>query len=274
MISVKNNGPDAATNVVLYDLLDSGLIFGGYTSTKGEFTGDKWVIGQLNSKETAYLNISCIVNYLGEITNTAYANCSEYDLDESNNNDSEIINSVPVVDLAVIKDVNVSNPNYGDLVKWTIIISNNGPNDATGVLVRDTLPKGLTFIQSSEPIDSDGCWNVGNLLAGDEKLLEIICKVTSTGNFKNIVSIQGNEYDPDLSNNNYEKSINVAPACDLSITKTVSKYVYSVGDIITYSVKLTNNGPDNARAVRVDEVSDESLLLKSVKVSKEVLMSQ
>ncbi|MDO5860651.1 hypothetical protein [Methanobrevibacter sp.] len=268
MISIKNNGPDRATNVVLYDLLDDGLIFEDYTSTKGDFIGDKWIIGQLNSHESAYLNISCFVNSLGEISNVAFANSTEYDLNESNNNDSEFISVVPVADLGVEKNVNNSNPNYGDIVKWTIIINNYGPNDATGVLVRDSLPKGLTLIESSQYVDSDGCWNVGDLRAGDEKELEIICRVSQTGTFKNIVSIWGNEFDPDTSNNNFEKTINVAPACDLSITKTVSKYNYKTGDIVTYSIKLTNNGPDRARSVKVDEISDKSLVFKSVKVSK------
>ena len=267
-ISIKNNGPDIATNVVLYDLLDDGLIFNSYDSTVGEYANNSWIVGQLNVNEIVYLNITCIVDDWGMISNYAVANCSEYDLDISNNNDTEVIDASPVADLAVVKLVNVSSPNYDDLVKWTIIVTNNGPNDATGVLVRESLPKGLTLIRTSDFVYSDGSWYVGDLNVGEEKYLELICRVSSTGTFKNIVSIQGNEFDPDVSNNNDDESIYVAPACDLKITKTASKYNYNVGDVITYSIKLTNNGPDKSRNIEVKEMFDNSLTLKSFSVSK------
>ena len=45
--------------------------------------------------------------------------------------------------MVVIKLINNSNPNYNDLIKWTIIVSNNGPNMATGVIVNDLLPKSV-----------------------------------------------------------------------------------------------------------------------------------
>ena len=267
-ISIKNNGPDIATNVVLYDLLDDGLIFNSYDSTVGEYANNSWIVGQLNVNEIVYLNITCIVDDLGMISNYAVANCSEYDLDISNNNDTEVIDASPVADLAVVKLVNVSSPNYDDLVKWTIIVTNNGPNDATGVLVRESLPKGLTLIRTSDFVYSDGSWYVGDLNVGEEKYLELICRVSATGTFKNIVSIQGNEFDPDVSNNNDDESIYVAPACDLKITKTASKYNYNVGDVITYSIKLTNKGPDRSRNIEVKEMFDNSLTLKSFSVSK------
>ena len=267
-ISIKNYGPDKATNVVLSDLLDNELTFINYSSSAGQFKDNKWTINQLNSKETAYLNITCVVNGLGVIYNHASANCSEYDLNESNNNDSEFIDALPVADLSVIKIVNISDPNYGELVKWTIIISNNGPNNASGVLVRDSMPKGLTLIRASEFIYSDGSWYVGDLLVGEQKELDIICKVSQTGTFKNIVSIQGNEFDPDVDNNNDDESIFVPPACDLIITKTASKYNYKVGEVVRYSIRLTNNGPDKAENIEVAEVSDDFLELKSFKASK------
>ena len=267
-ISIKNNGPDKATNVVLHDLLDENLVYNDYVASLGQFGGNTWVINQLNSKETAYLNISCMVNGLGVIYNHASANCSEYDLDISNNNDSEFIDALPVADLSVIKIVNVSNPNYGEFVKWTVIVSNNGPNNASGVIVRDTMPKGITLIESSEFIYSDGSWYVGDLIVGEVKELDMICKVSATGTFKNFVSIQGNEFDPDVDNNNDDESIFVAPACDLIITKTASKYYYKLGDLVSYSIKLTNNGPDDARNIQVKEFHDDSLVLKSFKASK------
>jgi uncharacterized repeat protein (TIGR01451 family) len=125
------------------------------------------------------------------------------------------------------------------------------------------------LIRSSEPVGADGIWNIEKLAVNQTKRFEIVCKITSTGTFKNVVTVRGDEVDPNPDNNRAESSIVVKPASDLSITKTVSKFRYVVGDVIRYSVKLTNNGPDTARNIRVSEIFDEdSLSLKSVKVTK------
>ena len=267
LISVKNNGPDMATDVVLYDLLDDGLIYSDYSSTVGTFDGNKWDIGSLNNKQIEYLNITCIANKLGDIANSAFANASEVDRNNSNNKDGEMITVYPLTDLSVVKIVNNSNPNYLDLVKWYIIVSNNGPNSATGVVVRDILPDGLEFVESSEYID-DGNWYIGDLDVYDARELDIICRVVSTGVFRNVVVVSGDETDPNPDNNEDDETVNVAPACDLSITKTVSKYYYKVGDAIDYSIRIANNGPDEAQNVKVNEILDSSLTLKSFRATK------
>ena len=267
-ISVKNNGPDRATNVVVSDVLDDGLILRNYSSSVGTFNDNKWSISRLNNGQTAYINITCTVNKLGKILNEALAICSQVDRNESNNNDSEMVNVNPVTDLSIEKIVNNSNPNYGDLIKWSIIVRNNGPNDATEVAVNDIMPSGVEIVESSEFITLNGTWYVGDLALNEVKQLDIICKVISTGNFENIAIISGKEHDPDPSNNRDVEDIDVAPACDLSITKTASKYYYKVGDVVDYSIKLVNNGPDEARNIMVNEMPDNSLILKSVRASK------
>ena len=268
IISIKNNGPDDATNVALYDLFDDGLMYSGYTSTVGTFDGVKWDIGSLSNGQTEYLNVTCIANKLGDIVNNAFANSSEVDRNKSNNNDSAKITVYPLTDLAVVKIANNTNPNYLDLVKWYVIVSNNGPNSATGVVVRDIMPKGLEIVYSSEYIDENGNWYVGNLGVNDARELDIISRVTSTGTFRNVVVVSGDETDPYPDNNDDGEIVNVAPASDLSITKTVSKYYYKVGDVIDYSIRIANNGPDAAVNIKVDEVIDSSLILRSSDATK------
>ena len=45
--------------------------------------------------------------------------------------------------------VNQSVVNYTNLVKWTLIVKNNGPNEATRVVVMDKLPEGLTALNGA-----------------------------------------------------------------------------------------------------------------------------
>ena len=268
-IAVTNLGPDRASNVRIFDDLVDELLFKGYTSTIGSYNKGIWSLDYLNKGQTEYLNISCYVNGLGTINNTVSAMADEYDIDMSNNYDDELINSSPVADLSIEKCANVSNANYNDLIKWIISISNEGYNDATGVIVEDVLPDGLEFIKAAGYGHyEDGTWYVGGLEVGDYKKLEIITKVIATGDITNYAIVSGNEEDPNPLNNEAEYTVYINPACDLSITKTVSKYVYNKGDIVSYSIKLSNNGPDDALNVIVTEEFDESLVLKSYKTTR------
>ena len=60
-----------------------------------------------------------------------------------------------------------------------------------------------------------------------------------------------------------KKSLSVAPASDLSIIKTSPNVHYNVGDLITFSIAVTNNGPDTARNILVSEIMDDSLDFES-----------
>ena len=266
MISVTNNGPNNATGVILTEILPEELIFIDYNSTKGLYEDEKWHIGSLNVGETQYLNITTISTALGEIINNVDALSEEYDWKMDNNHDDSMINVKPVVDLSITKVADNPTPKYGEKVKWTITVTNKGPNNANNVIVYESLPEGLKFIKSSGDYDGKS-WKVGSLNVGESKELQITCKVISTGVISNKVNVKSDEYDPNLSDNDANKSINVPPASDLSITKLASKYDYKVGEIIEYRIEIVNNGPDTARNIKVKEIIDALLKLKSFKAS-------
>ena len=268
-IAVKNMGPDRATNVRVSDQLPEGLIFKEYKASRGVYQNGIWTLDNLDNGAVEYLNISCYANQLGIIINNASVTADEYDIDKSNNNDYDLVNVAPVADLMIEKRANASDANYHDLVEWELIVSNQGFNDATGVVVNDALPDGLEIVEvygDGEYID--GTWNIGNLEVGGYRYLHFITRIVETGNITNTAVVKGNEKDPDLSNNNAEDSVHVYPAADLSIVKTVSRYQYKVGESVIYTLKLTNNGPDDAVNVKVNEVFDKSLVLKSVRTTK------
>ena len=267
MIEVKNNGPDNATEAILEDIIPYELVFLSYESSKGIFEGSIWDIGSLNVGEMAYLNVTTSPNALGIIANEVNVNAHEYDWNMSNNYDEDLIDVRPIADLAIYKSVDNKSPQYGKTVTWTLVALNQGPNAAHNVIVRDVLPEGLVFISSNGKY-LDGVWDVGNMDVGEEKSLEIICKVAATGNFNNLARITSDELDLDESNNQDEESIHVNPASDLSVTKVASRYNYQVGDVVEYVIEIVNNGPDTAKNIRVSEVLDDLLKLKSFKVTK------
>ena len=273
-VVVSNNGPDIATNVQVNDLLDDGLIFVKSSSTKGNYDVKSgiWTIDSLAPETDETLNIYCKVNKIGKILNFVSVNSTQYDWNESNNHDNESVDAVKIADLSVIKSINNSNPNYNDLIKWTIIVSNNGPNMATGVIVNDLLPKSVEYISSYlskgfyNPVN--GTWDVGNLNVGEKLQLNIVSKIVKTGDITNVVNVKGNEKDSNLTNNHFEKSVHVKPAADLSIEKSVSKQEVNINDLIEYVIEITNNGPDSAENIKVSELLNPNLKVISFESTK------
>lgn len=273
-VVVSNNGPDIATNVQVNDLLDDGLIFVKSSSTKGSYDAKSgiWTIDSLAPETDETLNIYCKVNKIGKILNFVSVNSTQYDWNESNNHDNESVDTVKIADLSVIKLINNSNPNYNDLIKWTIIVSNNGPNMATGVIVNDLLPKSVEYISSYlskgfyNPVN--GIWDVGNLNAGEKLQLNIVSKIVKTGDITNVVNVKGNEKDSNLTNNHFEKSVHVKPAADLSVEKSVSKQEVNINDLIEYVIEIINNGPDSAENIKVSELLNPNLKVISFESTK------
>ena len=164
-LTVRNDGPDAASGVNVSDVLPAGLIYQSSSASVGNYVNGKWSVGNLAKGASATLNIVCRINKTGSIMNVASVTGNEYDINKNNNRAESLINIPKASDLAITKKSNVTSPNYGDLVRWTLTIKNNGPDNATEVTVDDIIPQGLVFKSSSGDY-VNGRWSVGNLNVG------------------------------------------------------------------------------------------------------------
>ncbi len=110
-------------------------------------------------------------------------------------------------DLSVHKEVDVSNPEIGEKVTFTIRASNNGPNSASGVLVSELLPDGYTFssadVTSGEYSASSGIWSIGDMGSGESQYLTLEAFVNQSGNYQNTAIIQGDINEISVQNNIY-----------------------------------------------------------------------
>jgi uncharacterized repeat protein (TIGR01451 family) len=109
----------------------------------------------------------------------------------------------PSADLAVTK-VAPATVLTGETFTYTIEVVNNGPDDATGVEVEDTLPAGVTFVSASAGcVEAAGVvtCDVGDLAALETAMIDIVVTSPAAGNLVNNVTVAGNEADPDLANN-------------------------------------------------------------------------
>ncbi|MDO5848882.1 MAG: hypothetical protein Q4P18_05060 [Methanobrevibacter sp.] len=260
-IKVGNDGPDDATGVVVSDLIPDGLVWVS-DDGEGSFDAGVWDVGVLSVGETRTLAIVCRVNKTGQFANDVDVFGNEYDHDLTNNNDSKSIHVDKTVDLWINETVTNLNPNFKGELTIIIEVGNDGPDDATGVVVSDLIPDGLVWVSDDGEGSFDaGVWDVGVLSVGETRTLAIVCRVNKTGQFANDVEVNGNEHDLDLTNNFDSKTIDVAPAADLSIVKTVDNKRPDYGDVVKWTIKVKNNGPDSANNVKVAEKLSEGLMI-------------
>jgi large repetitive protein len=269
-ITVTNNGADTATNVTLLDTLQTltGLqITGTPQANFGTFdqaTGI-WTISTLNVGVAATLSIQAEVlapasGIPPAQTNTAsIQTVDQYDPDPTNNSDSAT-ETLQYADLKVTKTVSNPAPNVGANVTFTIEVENLGADPATNVTIDDVLPAGLSFVSaSSQSYDpGTGEWVVGTVGvgAGNAQTLTITATVAQSGSFTNTAAVSTtappDQYDPDLTNNSDSASVTTREA-DLVVTKTVSNAAPNVGDVITFTITVANNGPDSANNVEITD---------------------
>ena len=79
------------------------------------------------------------------ILNTATGSTTTSDPNQGNDSSTAFVRPLQS-DLAIAKAVSDATPNVGDTIQFAIGAANYGPADATGVVVTDLLPAGLTYV--------------------------------------------------------------------------------------------------------------------------------
>jgi uncharacterized repeat protein (TIGR01451 family) len=286
-LTLTNGGPGAANNISVTDVLPAGMTFVSSTpsgTTSYNSASGVWSIASLNSGGIATLAITATVTTQGTHTNTGeVTDVDEFDPDSTPNNQNASEDdqaSVPLtatqIDLALTKIVNNASPNVGDQVTFTVTASNTGPSAATGVLVSDALPAGLTFV-SATPSGSTtynsgtGVWTIGSLNSSGTAQLQIVATVATSGAKTNTAEVTAaNESDLDSTPNNHiateddQASIIVTPqVADLSLTKTVDIATPNKNQNVTFTLTLSNAGPNSATSVQVTDLLPAGLTFVS-----------
>lgn len=292
-IEVSNAGPQGTSGVTVTDLLPSGYTYVSYSATNGTYnpaTG-LWNVGLLPVAASHTLQITAIVNSTGNYLNIAEVTASALpDPDSTPNNgvttedDYATATITPTnqsSDLSLTKTVNNTTPLVGSQVTFEVIVTNNGPQNNTGVQVTDLLPNGYTYnsftISTGTYNPATGIWNVGNLINGKSETLQLTATVNAAGNYLNIAEVTAAGLpDPDSTPNNGVTTeddyatATVTPsnqASDLSLTKTVNNTTPLVGSQVTFEVVVTNNGPQNNTGVQVTDLLKNGYTLTGFTIS-------
>ena len=168
-----------------------------------------WTIPNLPTGDNTELTIDVSADALGQITNiceVTSASTADPDSTPDNNEPAEddyssviVTVSAPSADLELTKDADNLSPTQGEMVAFTLTLTNQGPDQATDIQVTDALPEGLTFVSQEGGYDSvEGIWSVASLDAGGSALLTITVSADGVGEIVNVAEVSAaTEDDPD-----------------------------------------------------------------------------
>jgi len=177
-------------------------------------------------------------------------------------NDDQVVGEESA-DLSVTK-VDTPDPvTAGNNLTYTITVINAGPSPAASVILSDTLPAGTTFVALSSPGDwsctkppvgSDGTISCTNpsLAVGRAVFTASVAVDPSTPNgtiLANTASVSSSTADPNPGSESGTATTTVGVSADLSVTKVDTPDPVTAGNNLTYTITVTNAGPNAAANV-------------------------
>ena len=121
--------------------------------------------------------------------------------------------------------------------------------------VTDLLPAGVMFVSATPSQGTynslTGLWTVGSVTTSAPQTLILQGTVVDAGQIINTATItHADQFDPDTSNNT-ASAPETAEEADLALAKSVNDATPNVGDTVTYTVTLSNLGPESRHEVQV-----------------------
>jgi len=173
-------------------------------------------------------------------------------------------------DLQIVK-AGPASANGGGAFTYTLVLDNNGPSGANGASFIDTLPQGVVNVAASCVAAINGATCPASIAADNSSVsgtlpsFPHLGKVTIavTGNFAvsglssltNTATITppAGIVDDKPESNTSSVSTAMNYGADLVVTKSQSTDSFVSGQLVTYVMTLTNNGPAAADGVRMED---------------------
>jgi uncharacterized repeat protein (TIGR01451 family) len=263
-ITPNNAGPSVAADVVVTTDLPGGAVFQGATGINWACTA----IGQQVMCTTPSLALGAAPAITiatsapgvdGSITATASISSATADAVPGNNSASQgtVVNAPS--DLALELTASPSPVPASSTLTYTIGITNLGPRDATTLVVTNRLPDGDVLFLGASGIGWT-CALTGQivsctrplLLVGAAPSIAIQIKTPGVnGTLIDTASVSASTADLTQSNNAASVTTDVFDSADLSITTSETPNPVRIGEPLTYTLSVANDGPTPATTLTV-----------------------
>ena len=250
-LTVGNDGPEDATGVTLFDLLPGGMGFVSSTASCSGTTTISCNLGTIPAGQTSTVALSVTTPSLPlVVTNAAIVLGNEIDPNPVNSTVTEST-SILVSQGADLELTKLDSPDpvtTTEQLLYTVVVTNNGPEDATGVTLVDILPATVSPVSStpSTPTCNQSgatlTCGLGTLANGASTTVTILVTApASTGLIINTATTTASEPDPDTSNNIATEITAVVTSTTPAFDCNKSLYIANEG-----------NGGGGLTVVRVD----------------------
>jgi uncharacterized repeat protein (TIGR01451 family) len=152
-------------------------------------------------------------------------------------------------ELNITKEVNATSAINGDLVMYTITVTNNSERNATDVNVTDLIPDDVMYddhhASQGTFVYTSGLWEIGLLEAGGSAELNITVEVdaTSSGNVNNNACVVTEQNSIEICDDvNFTVDVTPGLAVDKTNPIDFNGGSIEVDDILGYTVTATNIG--------------------------------
>ncbi len=160
----------------------------------------------------------------------------------------------PTADLSLAKSDTPDPVAAGSILAYALTVNNAGPDTASNVKITDTLPAGTTYVSGPGSCTSaSGVVNctVGSIPAGNGATVTLNVSPSGDGFITNGANVFSDTMDPNPANNHAEATTLVQGPTDVALTKLDAPDPVVAGDLLTYTLRLTNSGPGVGRVINL-----------------------
>jgi len=283
---VSSGGPSQARTARITDTLPSSVNFVSVQIVQGGGAGANCsapvgrvvscLLGNITacSTTTVRIKVTAKASAPTSITNMATVRSLTEEINLANNTASLDTTVQQSADMAITK---VASPKpsviAGREITYTLTYTNKGFSDTSNVKVIDALPQNVTYVRSTLPSGASctaggggavvTCNFPGALLAGQSRSFNLVALVKSivpAGTITNTARILSSRLDPNPANDvTPAVATKVTLLADLTVSKSVNKAKPDIFEVVTYTVKLRNNGPSQSYNVEVEDLLPQDM---------------
>ncbi len=157
----------------------------------------------------------------------------------------------------------------GANLRYTLAVRNWGPQRARGVLVRDRLPAGATFVSAAASQGSCSGTSVvlcslGALPRGAAARVTVVVLAPNAGRIVNQASVRSNQRDLAMWNNSASLATMVGSTADVGLALRATPRPATVGQPLTYTLVVRNRSSvDATNVVVTDRLPARSTLVSA-----------
>ncbi|MFQ5514846.1 MAG: PKD domain-containing protein [Myxococcota bacterium] len=277
---ITNSGPALATGVAFSMPLPAGFAFGSATPSQGACSTIGGLPGfplslvcdlqNLAPGGTATAVIEGSPTAAGPLGATARVSANEFDPDTGGNTGLATTEVLGLADLAVGVTAAPDPVASGETLHYGVSVMNHGPDPASQVRIRDTLPTSHVRFLTAAP-ERGSCselngvvtCTIDTLVPAETVRIDIAVEASSTGQAANVVTVSGAISDPDGSNDFAIVRSDIQRPNDVSVTMTASPEPVPFGGDLTYDIVVWNHGPDSVLGVTLTDTLPAGVSLVS-----------